>query len=150
MTIKSFRGQMTPGSVQTINLATYNGSKGYKINKLQIINKTPHGVDSTLVCKIFTIPQTAASVSATIDFSDNTLLGCAIYEDQANKSSPPQGYETVIFDNMVFNQDIYITMADADGNTDPGNYYIELEQMSLSLDENTVATLKDIRNIKSQ
>ena len=29
------------------------------------------------------------------------------------------------------------------------NYYIELEQVSLDLTENTVATLKDIRNIKS-
>ena len=28
------------------------------------------------------------------------------------------------------------------------NYYIELEQMKLDLSENTVATLKDIRNIE--
>jgi len=30
------------------------------------------------------------------------------------------------------------------------NYYIELEQVKLDLNENTVATLKDIRNIASQ
>ena len=30
------------------------------------------------------------------------------------------------------------------------NYYIELEQIKLDLNENTVATLKDIRNIASQ
>jgi len=148
MPIKSFRGQMVPGTVDTIRLATNTGSKGYRITKFQIINKTPHGVDSTLVAKIFTIPQSSAT--ATIDFSDNTLLGCAIYEDQASKTSPPQGYESVIFDNITFNQDIYVTMADTDTNTDPGNYYIELEQIKLDLNENTVATLKDIRNIKSQ
>ena len=33
---------------------------------------------------------------------------------------------------------------------EPVNYYIELEQMPLALDENTVATLKDIRNITGQ
>ena len=31
----------------------------------------------------------------------------------------------------------------------PVNYYVELEQMKLDLNENTVATLKDIRNIES-
>jgi hypothetical protein len=148
MPIKSFKGQITPGNTDTIHLSTRDGSIGYKIVKFQIINKTPHGVDSTLVAKIFSIPQTTAT--ATIDFSDQTLLACAIYEDQAVKTSPPQGYEAVIFDNMVFNQDIYITMADTDTNTDPGNYYIELEQIKLDLNENTVATLKDIRNIEAQ
>jgi hypothetical protein len=148
MPIKSFKGQITPGNTDTIHLSTRDGSIGYKIVKFQIINKTPHGVDSTLVAKIFSIPQT--TVTATINFSDQTLLACAIYEDQAVKTSPPQGYEAVIFDNMVFNQDIYITMADTDTNTDPGNYYIELEQIKLDLNENTVATLKDIRNIEAQ
>jgi hypothetical protein len=148
MPIKSFKGQITPGNTDTIHLSTRDGSIGYKIVKFQIINKTPHGVDSTLVAKIFSIPQTTAT--ATIDFSDQTLLACAIYEDQAVKTSPPQGYEAVIFDNMVFNQDIYVTMADTDTNTDPGNYYIELEQIKLDLNENTVATLKDIRNIEAQ
>ena len=55
---------------------------------------------------------------------------------------------TVVFDNMTFNQDIDITMVDVNG-TQAGNYYIELEQIKLDLNENTVATLKDIRNIKS-
>jgi len=44
---------------------------------------------------------------------------------------------------MTFNQDVYVTAA-----TDESiNYYIEMEQVKLALDENTVATLKDIRNI---
>ena len=47
---------------------------------------------------------------------------------------------------MTFNQDIYITCKSS-GNM---NYYMELEQIKLDLNENTVATLKDIRNIKSQ
>jgi len=47
---------------------------------------------------------------------------------------------------MVVNQDIYITHIDTNGAI-PCNYYIELEQVKLDLSENTVATLKDIRNI---
>jgi len=53
----------------------------------------------------------------------------------------------VIFDNEVFNQDIYITYTDNGGGSNEDiNYYIELEQIKLDLSENTVATLKDIRN----
>jgi hypothetical protein len=142
---KSFRGQLAPGKAQTIRLSTNNGLRGYKITKFQIINTTPHGVDSTLVCKVFTTPKKDADANTTINFDDPTLLAVAIYEDQAVKTSPPQGYETVIFDNMVFNQDIFVTMADTDTNTDPGNYYLELEQVKLDLNEATVATLKDMR-----
>jgi hypothetical protein len=46
---------------------------------------------------------------------------------------------------MTFNQDIFITLGSQSGAS--CNYYIELEQVKLDLNENTVATLKDIRNI---
>ena len=46
---------------------------------------------------------------------------------------------------MTFNQDIYITLRCHNAAADV-NYYIELEQVKLDLNENTVATLKDIRN----
>ena len=50
----------------------------------------------------------------------------------------------VVFDNVKFNQDIYITHQDeAVGQS--FNYYLELEQVKLDLNEATVATLKDMR-----
>ena len=49
-----------------------------------------------------------------------------------------------MFDHVKVNQDIYISHHNADG-TSSCNYYIELEQMKLNLDEATVATLKDMR-----
>jgi len=55
--------------------------------------------------------------------------------------------DTIIFDSEIFNQDIYVTYADSQGSTGEMNYYIELEQVNLDLNENTVATLKDIRNL---
>ena len=145
MPIKSFRGKIADNGIDTISLHTNTGSTGYRIKKLDIINSTPGIKDVELVLKIYSIPQTSAD--ATIDFSDNTLLGVAFYHDSQSTSSPSG--KTIIFDNMVFNQDIYVTAVDIN-TTEDTNYYIELEQVKLSLDENTVATLKDIRNIKSQ
>ena len=70
-----------------------------------------------------------------------------MFSSQAAAQTYPEDM-TIIFDNMVFNQDIYIT-AKAEQGTNV-NYYIELEATKLALDENTVATLKDIRNITSR
>jgi len=69
----------------------------------------------------------------------------AYYEDSATAGQP--GNIKIIFDREIFNQDIYITYRD-NSNETKANYYLELEQVKLDLNENTVATLKDIRNIK--
>ena len=136
---RSFRGLLTNGALETIALHTNTGSTGYRIIKLEVIANDPRGAGSEGVLKIYSIPQTAASDK--IDFSDNTLLGCAFYENSGSQSS--FGGTTIIFDNVKFNQDIYITAS-----TDESiNYYMELEMVKLDLTENTVATLKDIRNI---
>ena len=142
MPIKSFRGMMKTNDIDTVPLSTNNGSTGYRIKKFQVISGNPVSESDRWVVKIFTIPQTSASVS--VDFSDNTLLGVGVFSSNENSQIYPEDM-TIVFDNMTFNQDIYIT-AKAESGTNI-NYYIELEQMSLTLDENTVATLKDIRNI---
>ena len=142
MPIKSFRGLIADDAVETIPLQTNDGSTGYRIKKLQVMASSP-GTDHTeIILKIYKIPQTTPTV--TVDFSDQTLLGAAYYEDSAIAGSP--GKTTIIFDSEVFNQDIYITYKD-NSNATSCNYYIELEQIKLNLNENTVATLKDIRNI---
>ena len=146
MPIKSFKGLLANGGQETIVLHTNNGSTGYRIKKFQVIAQAPGDAAVDLVMKIHKIEQTTTpSTGATIDLSDNTLLAVAHYSAATATFSQDT---TIIFDNEVFNQDIYVTLTDNDGN-DSCNYYIELEQVKLSLDENTVATLKDIRNIKS-
>ena len=52
--------------------------------------------------------------------------------------------------NEKFNQDIFVTVSDANAGSVRCNYYIELEQMSLDLSEQTVTTLKDIRNVGAE
>lgn len=141
--IISFRGQIADNGIDTVALHTNNGSTGYKITKLQGMTKEPYETDAEHVIKIFSIPQTATS--NTVDFSDNTLLAVIQFTDSAS-NTVSYSEVNVVFDNMIFNQDIYITHVDA-RSSNPANYYIELEKISLALDENTVATLKDIRNV---
>ena len=143
MPIKSFRGKLADGAIDTITLHTNTGSTGYRITKFQLFPETPNVNQESLV-SIFKIPQTAAAT--TTDFEDNTLLAAGLY---VSRESNLDQHLEVVFDNEDFNQDIYITHTEGEA-TRGCNYYIELEQIKLDLNENTVATLKDIRNIKSQ
>jgi len=139
--IKTFRGLIADGGQDTIVLHTNNGSTGYRIVKFEILPRVPGTVSQEDIVKIYTVQQT--SIDGVIDFSDDTLLAAAFYSDGADNYP---GESVIIVDGMVFNQDIYVTHADVVG-TDPCNYYIELEQVKLDLNENTVTTLKNLRTI---
>jgi hypothetical protein len=143
----SFKGQIAMGLQNEINLKTNNGKTGYKITKFQIISSTPGTTGSVeFVAKIFDKDQSAA-VSPAVDFTDSNLIACAFYQDRANASS---NTETIIFDNRSFNQNIFVTIDDAEGGTIPCNYYIELETMALSDIESTMLTLQSVRTITSR
>ena len=150
MPIKSFRGKLADDAIEAIFLHTNTGSTGYRIKKFQVMPGNPTADNMEATIKIYKIPQTAAS--NTIDFEDQTLLAAAYIENHDGTSAGFSNFtNAVIFDNEIFNQDIFITMAAGSGaGTDGVNYYFELEQIKLDLTENTVATLKDIRNIESQ
>jgi len=144
--IKTFRGQIVDEGQDTIVLHTNNGSTGYRIVKFDLLPNLTGAINAELVCKIYSVSQT--TVDAEVNFSDNTLLAVGyfkIHQDSSTGSNELGDPYSVIFDNMIFNQDIYITAIDTHG-SNVTNYYIELEQMSLDLSESTVATLKDIRN----
>tara|TARA_Y100000593_G_scaffold45025_1_gene85684 strand:+ start:1251 stop:1697 length:447 start_codon:yes stop_codon:yes gene_type:complete len=143
----SYRGKVPIGEQNRIRLKTINGKVGYKITKFQVINSAPGTIDSQTIAKIFITDQ-SASVSPTIDFSDSDLLAC-VYQKTGNSGGDPINNVT-IFDNEPFNQDIFITVDDAIGNTTPINYYIELETMALSDLEATKLTLQNLRDIASQ
>lgn len=146
MPVKSFRGLLAHQEQNTIPLHTINGSTGYRIVKFELAPKLLNDEQANTV-KITSISKTTGLDE--VNFDDQILLaaGHFIQDDSANNQ--PNSMIT-IFDNMVFNQDIYITNHDRQGGSKPINYYIELETISLALDENTVATLKDIRNIEGR
>ena len=140
--IKTFRGLLANDTEDIIVLHSNSGETGYRIVKFQVMGINEDKNYETVV----QINKVSVTPSDTIDFSDNRLLGAAMYGDT---DSIDQGTQTVIFDNEIFNQDIYVS-AKATSGTTAINYYLELEQFKLDLSENTVATLKDIRNLKTQ
>jgi hypothetical protein len=150
MPIKSFRGLMANGTQDTVSLHTNDGSIGYRIKKFEIMPHVPgDNNDQELICMIWKVEQPTSALSDNTttrpNFSDNKLLACAF---AVNDTAAHLNYnEVTIFDNEIFNQDIYITVRDIGGATQDCNYYLELEQIKLDLNQNTVATLKDIRNI---
>ena len=142
MPIKSFRGKLTTGSdnMQTIVLHSNDGSTGYRIKKFELLGATGNAVYESVV----EVHTTATATDGLIDFENTTLLAAGIYQDSSTNGI--LGDSQIVFDNMVFNQDIFISYIETGSSTDGLNYHIELEQVKLDLNENTVATLKDIRN----
>jgi len=141
--IKTFRGLIADDAQDTIVLHTNDGSTGYRIIKFKTISNTPGTGDQEFVTKIYKVSQSTIGIDALVDFSANTLLGVSAISHSASISEPSS--QNIIFDQEIFNQDIYVTGSATAGSV-AMNYYIELEQISLDLSENTVATLKDIRN----
>tara|TARA_R110000824_G_scaffold345478_1_gene532136 strand:- start:511 stop:945 length:435 start_codon:yes stop_codon:yes gene_type:complete len=141
--IKSFRGQLQDGEFETIRLSTNNGMVGYAIKKFQLMPLIPGQFVQELVCKLYSVEQTAATGS--VGFDDPTLLAAAVYSQHSD--SWPTATTQIIFDSNPVNQDIFITLRDSQGaaGAQGSNYYVELEQFKLDLSEATVATLKDMR-----
>jgi len=139
---------MIDESIDTILLHTNDGSKGYRIVDFQAIGSDPGNKTYEVVLKIFTTPQTATP-TGDIDFNDQELIAVLYYLN--NPATDNLSEMQILYDNMVFNQDLYITCQDSHNTPSTAdvrtNYQLKLEQVSLDLNENTVATLKDIRNI---
>ena len=147
--IKSYRGLIAEGGSggsTKINIHTNNGKTGYEVKKFQAIQKSPGAKNCEGLVIIYKVPPTAAQIAATtIDLTDNTIVGVCYYSSNAASDANPEDL-TIIFDSEKFNQDIYVTYRDVSGVNDSMNYYIELEQVSLSDDQALIAIVKNLRN----
>jgi len=143
--IKTFRGLLADGGQDQIRLQTIKGKVGYRIVKFQIMSYLPtSGGHKEHVVQIWKSEQTSVPTAAPapINFTDSDLLAAAW-----SLSSDSPAYATtqdVIFDNEMFNQDIFVTHTDTDG-TDTCNYYLELEVIPLDDAGAEYTTLKDMR-----
>jgi hypothetical protein len=137
--IKSFRGLLKDGGDATIRLSTNNGLIGYKINKFEVLPEVYGTGDQVSLVKISTVP---IDTTSTVNFDIPTLLAVGVI--RVGNLITETMTQVTVFDNVKFNQDIYITLKNLDASLGV-NYYLELEQVKLSLDEATVATLKDMR-----
>ena len=145
--IKTFRGLITDGDQDTILLHTNDGATGYRIVKFQLMAKEAGTTEYEHIVKIYKTSK--ATVDAEVDFSESTLLAAAYLEGNSGEHYSDQ--QTVIFDNEIFNQDIYVTHQDI--KADPGkdcNYYFELEQVGLNENESAMATLQSLRTVASR
>jgi len=141
----SYRGSIPDTNTERIKLRTIQGKVGYKIVKFQIIAADVLGAQADMQAQI---TKTSDGATATIDFSNGDLLAVATYKTEPNASQTAQG-TTIIFDNEMFNQDIFITGIDGSTGNQNINYYIELETMAISDLEATMLTLKSIRTVTS-
>ena len=141
--IKTFRGQVSNDEDEVfIRLSTKKGEIGYKILKFQVLPSHPEGATTESLITVWTTKaaRDAQVGVGTIDFTSPQLLAVIFWSSSAAATTNPED-STVIFDNVVVNQDIYLTCKSS-GNM---NYYLELEQTKLDLGEASVATLKDMR-----
>ena len=136
----SYRGKLDAGDSVRISLATPDGKMGYRIVKLATIVDEPAAYDTEATLKIFTDKQ--GTPSSTIDFSDSTLLGVSY--TRTGSGSTEMVDQTTIFDNTIFNQNIFVTSVEPISSR-PNNYYIELEQVKLDENEALVAIVKNLR-----
>ena len=137
MVVKTFRGMLADGGQDRIRLQTIKGKVGYRIVKFQTIGPDANTTFEN-VLKIFKDEQ--STIDAVINFSDSTLLAATTPEGSTasgTTGNPP----IVIFDNEIFNQDIFIT----NSGTVALNYYIELEVIPLDDAGAEYTTLKDMR-----
>ena len=145
--IKTFRGLLADGGQDRIRLGTIKGKVGYQITKFEIIPYNPAGDDSENTIAIWKESAAASAATHNISFTDADLLAAGYIENAGSNEKPMT--VTIIFDNEVFNQDIYVTNQVATVASDGINYYIELEVISLTDMGAEYTTLKNIRTATS-
>ena len=127
--MKVFTGKLTSDSNATnqdqIHLAGGDTNKCYRLHDLKLL-ATSESADIGPVVKIYKNKQ--SSVNETIDFTEANLLGAAIYRQDSGNQFPPQ--QTVLFDNEIFNQDIFITYKDNETASASVNYLLVLEEIT--------------------
>jgi hypothetical protein len=140
MVVKTYKGMLTHDTEDRIRLSTIRGKVGYRIVKFELMQSTLTASDQVSFVKIVKSPYTRTS---SIDFTDSDILAVGIIRTgnlltEGNLDNP------IIFDNEIFNQDIYINLKNLDG-TLSVNYYIELEVIPLDDGGAEYTTLKDMR-----
>jgi|LULN01.1.fsa_nt_gb hypothetical protein len=136
--IKTFKRKLEMDIQDRIHLAGGDSDQGYKIKDLSIISSTPGAVHGEFVIKVFSTKQTLPA-TATVNFDDDTLLAVAYYQNvNAPSALHPSALDVIIDREAIVNQDIYVTAADAGGATTPVNYYLELEQVTMTKNEQAV------------
>jgi hypothetical protein len=137
--IKSFRGMLANETQQRIHIAGGKDDIGYRIHKFVIMPNQSQN-DYEITAKIYANKQALPLVHGNqVDFNQDNLLAAAF---TGLASGAYAGAKTVVFDNEVFNQDIFIQSVDSAGSPQSLNYYLELEEVKMSNPEAAVVNYK--------
>jgi len=130
--VHSFRGLLADGGQQRIRIQGPVGAIAWRITKLELMPNLPgDGTQESLV-KIYREEQdTVPLTGATVDFAEDELLAAAFVGQTSTGSQYPP-VQHVVFDNILFVRNIWITHTEQTGNTNSCNYYIELEEVKVS------------------
>lgn len=120
--VYSFRGLLGDGGDAEINLERANVNLAFRIVKLQLMANVPGTTDYEHIVKVYREKQT--SIDPIINFDDTDLLAAGYLAVGTGNSS----FMTVVFDNVLFSRNIYVTMSDVNGSLSC-NYYLELEEV---------------------
>ena len=124
--VHSFRGLLGDGGQDEINLERQNVNLAYRIIKFQLMG--PDVTEDVESCvKIYRENQT--TIDHVINFRDPDLLAAGVLSQQA--ATPNQLDQVVIFDNILFSRNIFVTLKGS-GSTADVNYYIEIEEVPVA------------------
>ena len=127
--VHSFRGLLADGGEDEIRLERQNANVAYRIVKFEILPNDPAGSAGEFTVKIYRESQTG-SITATIDFTETDLLAAGFFSaSNASQNYPLDAH--VIFDNILFSRNIFVTAIDSDADSSI-NYYIEIEEVPVS------------------
>jgi len=140
MVVKTFRGLLADGGQDRIRLSTIKGKVGYRIVKFQLMF---YDAVTSVKNVVMIWKEEQSTVAGIVDFSDGDLLAAAMLSGKADQTAYPEDL-VVVFDNEMFNQDIYIAHSEIAGAA-PVNYYLELEVIPLDDKGAEYTTVKDLR-----
>jgi len=125
--VHSFRGLLADGGQDEINLERQNLNVAYRITKCELIIEQPGAAtDYESIVKVYREEQ--SSVDGVINFNDVDLLAAGFVTGNSSQTHYAQNTPPVVFDNILFSRNIYVTHTDISG-SQSCNYYIELEEV---------------------
>ncbi len=143
--VHSFRGLLADGGQDEIRLERQNANVAYRIVKFQIIGAEPGTEHMEHTVKIY--KDKPSAIDNAVDFTDSSLLGLAYIQDSTESGYPSS--VDIIFDNVLFSRNIFVTHEDTVG-SQPCNYYIELEEVPVSASALIQLKLGTARRIKTR
>jgi len=142
--VHSFRGLLADGGQDEINLERSNVNLAYRIVKLALFPKTvgssETGTEYESLVQVWR--EASPTTPSECDFNITDTLAAASYISEVS-GSPAYviGTDTtVVFDNVLFSRNIYVTHNNNHADAGAINYYLEIEEVPVG-----AATLMQIK-----